>query len=139
MTTPKPAYEIAAGSFVTLELDGVRALCLKAERIGKEHTNHFLVVLEPRPEPGRMALRYIDPELPLVPVDGVSLAFSDGPERTPPEIGDAFANRTGLMLKVKDDAKSQRYCSYVEIATGLVRPRMEHGIIRLMGWSVQRL
>lgn len=139
MTEPKPAYEIAAGSFVTQELDGVRTLCLKAERVGKEHTNHFLVPLDPRPEPGRMALRYIDPELPLTPLDGVSLAFTDGAERTPPEIGDAFANRAGLMLKVKDDAKSQRYCSYVEIATGLVRPRMEHGIIRLMDWSVQRL
>jgi hypothetical protein len=135
----KPAYDIAAGTFVSIDRDGVRTVCLKVERIGKEHTNHFLIPLEPLADRQALALFYIDPEQSLVPVDGFSLVFEDGPVRTVPEFGDAFSNRQGVMLKVRDDAKSQRFCAYVDLKTGLVRPRMEHGIQRLLHWRVQRL
>jgi len=135
---PRPAFEIAAGTFVTVEAAGGRSLCLKAERVGKEHVNHFLVPLEPLDEPTALSLRYIDPELALVPVDGVGLAFADGPARTEPDVGDIFANRLGLFLKIRDDAHSQRLFAYVDVRSGLIRARMERGIERLLRWRVQR-
>jgi hypothetical protein len=139
MIDAAPAYRIAPGTLVRRPDEDSATLFLKTERIGKEHTNHFLVPLEPPPAQGTMGLTYIDPETLLVAVEGMALAFEDGPERTEPDFGDAFANRAGIMLKVRDDAKSQRLQAYVDLATGLIRPRMEHGITRLMRWRVERL
>jgi hypothetical protein len=93
---------------------------------------------EPLDEPTALSLRYIDPELALVPVDGVGLAFADGPARTEPDVGDIFANRLGLFLKIRDDAHSQRLFAYVDVRSGLIRARMERGIERLLRWRVQR-
>lgn len=135
----KPAYDIAAGTFVAAELDGRRTLCLKAERVGKEHINHFLVPLDPVGERRALKLWYIDPEEPLMPVEGVSLAFADGAENTPPDVGDAFLNAAGTLIKVIDDPRSQRMHAYVDLATGQVRARMEHSIRRLLDWQVQRI
>lgn len=134
----RPAYDVAAGSFVTAELDGRLTLCLKAERIGKEHINHFLVPLDPVDRAG-LALVYVDPERVLAPVEGVSFAFEDGPTDTRPEVGDIFLNPFGAMLKVLDDAHSQRLHAYVDVTTGQVRPRMDRHIHRLVGWSVRRI
>lgn len=131
----RPAYDVAPGCFVAAELDGRRTLCLKAERIGKDHINHFLVPLDAA-DRRSLALIYIDPEQPLSPVEGVSFAFEDGPTDTAPEIGDIFLNPFGAMLKVFDDAHSQRLHAYVDVTTGQVRPRMDRHIHRLLGWSV---
>ena len=135
----RPAYEITAGSFVAATLGGRRTLCLKAERVGKEHTNHFLVPLDPVDDRRRLALVYIDPNEELMPVDGIAFAFEDGAEETAPEIGDAFLNPAGPLLKVIDDPRSQRMHCYVDLSTGMVRARMERNIHRLLGWSVSRL
>ncbi|HSV29936.1 MAG TPA: hypothetical protein VLL76_10265 [Candidatus Omnitrophota bacterium] len=135
----RPAYEIAAGSFVAAMLDGRRTLCLKAERLGKEHTNHFLVPLDPVDDRARLALLYIDPNQELVQVDGVHLDFQDGPSETAPVVGDAFINDSGTMLKLLDDPHSQRLHCYVDLTTGMVRARMERQIRRLLSWSVGRV
>ncbi|MEW5726927.1 MAG: hypothetical protein AB1918_03790, partial [Pseudomonadota bacterium] len=100
---------------------------------------HFLVPLEPVDDRRALALVYIDPHEELIPVDGVTFAFTDGPEETPPEVGDMFANPHGSMLKVIDDPRAQRLYAYVDVATGQVRPRMERHIQRLLDWSVARL
>lgn len=135
----RPAYEIAAGSFVAATLDGRRVLCLKAERIGKEHINHFLVPLEPVADRLALALVYIDPEERLTPVEGVSFAFEDGPQDTAPAVGDAFLTPSGMLLKVNDDPRAQRMHAYVDLATGQVRARMERRLERLLVWRMQRL
>lgn len=135
----RPAFEIAAGSFVNATVDGRRTLCLKAERAGKEHTNHFLVPLDPVDDRRRLTLIYVDPNEEVAPVDGIAFAFADGPEQTAPDVGDAFLNPAGKLLKVMDDPRSQRLHCYVDLATGMVRPRMERHIQRLLAWSVSRL
>lgn len=135
----RPAHEIAAGSFVYAILDGRRTLCLKAERIGKEHINHYLVPLDPMGDRRALALVYIDPNEELAAVDGVSFTFDDGAAATAPEVGDMFLNPFGAMLKVTDDPRAQRLFAYVEIATGQVRPRMERHVERLLEWSISRM
>lgn len=135
----RPAHEIAAGSFVKATVADRPTLCLKVERVGKEHTNHFLVPVEPVGDRRALALVYIDPNEPLAPVDGVSFVLADGPAETPPEVGDTFLNSSGVMLKVIDDPHSQRLWAYVDIASGQVRPRMERHIQRLVAWSIQRI
>lgn len=136
---PRPAYDVAAGSIVAVERDGRRLLCLKAERAGKEHVNHFLVPLEPVDDRSRLALVYIDPDERLAPVEGVSFAFEDGPEGVAPQVGDAFTNPSGALLKVMDDPRAQRLHAYVDLATGQIRARMERGIHRLLTWRMQRI
>lgn len=131
----RPAFEIAAGNFVYATVAGHRTLCLKAERLGKEHVNHFVVPLDP-PAP---RLVYVDPNDEMVPVDGVGLAFHDGPQGVAPQVGDVFLNDTGTMMKLEDDPQSQRMHCYVDLGTGQVRPRMERHIQRLLNWSVSRL
>lgn len=131
----RPAYEISAGSFVSTTIAGRRTLCLKAERAGKEHVNHFLVPLDPAGD----RLVYVDPNEELAPVDGISLVFTDGAAATPPELGDVFLNDVGPMLKLMDDYRSQRMHCYVDLSTGQVRARMERHIQRLLSWSVSRL
>lgn len=132
-----PAYDVAAGRFVAVERDGRRVICLKAERIGKEHINHFLVPLEPV-ERRALALIYIDPEEPLIPIEGVSFAFADGATEVAPEVGDVFLNPFGAMLKVLDDPQSQRLHAYVDVTTGQVRARMDRKVQRLLEWSIHR-
>lgn len=135
----RAAYDVAAGSFVAVDFDGRRVLCLKAERVGKEHINHFLVPLEPVDDRKALALVYIDPDHKLAPVEGVSFVFDDGAEDTAPEIGDVFLNPFGALLKVLDDPHSQRLHAYVDITTGQVRTRMERHIHRLLVWRMQRI
>lgn len=135
----RPAHEIAPGSFVKAEIGGRPTLCLKVERVGKEHTNHFLVPLDPLDDRRALALVYIDPQEDLAPVDGVAFAFADGPEETAPLVGDMFANPHGAMLKVIDDPRAQRLYAYVDVASGQVRARMERNIHHLLHWSVARL
>lgn len=135
----KPAYDVAAGSFVAVERDGRRLLCLKAERTGKEHINHFLVPLEPVDDRLTLALLYIDPEEKLATVEGISFAFEDGPEGVAPEVGDVFTNPSGALLKVIDDPRAQRMHAYVDVTTGQVRARMERQIHRLLRWRMQRI
>lgn len=135
----RAAYDVAAGSFVAADLDGRRVLCLKAERMGKEHINHFLVPLDPVDDRKSLALLYVDPDKELAPVEGVSFAFADGAEHAAPEIGDVFLNPAGALLKVLDDPHSQRLYAYVDIATGQVRIRMERHIHRLLVWRMQRI
>ncbi|CAA7616449.1 hypothetical protein [Magnetospirillum sp. UT-4] len=135
----KPAYAVAAGTFVALELDGRRSLCLKVERVGKEHINHFVVPLEPLDDRRQACLVYVDPELPLTPVEGVSFAFEDGAEETAPDVGDIFLNPFGAVMKVLDGPKSQRLHAYVDVTTGQARARMERHIRRLLEWRLQRV
>jgi hypothetical protein len=135
----RAAYDVTAGSFVAADLGGRQVLCLKAERIGKEHINHFLVPLDPVDDRRALALVYVDPDERLVPVEGVSFAFADGAEDTAPEIGDVFLNPFGALLKVLDDPHSQRLHAYVDITTGQVRTRMERHIHRLLAWRMLRI
>ncbi|MGE5545537.1 MAG: hypothetical protein ACM33T_01465 [Solirubrobacterales bacterium] len=135
----RPAHEINAGSFVYFEVAGRRTLCLKVEREGKDHTNHFLVPLDPLDDRRTLALHYIDPEVDLVPVDGVTLDVAEGAAKVAPEVGDMFLNHVGAMLKVLDGYQSQRLYSYVDVTRGTVKPRMEHHIQHLLHWAVTRI
>lgn len=136
---PKPAHEIPAGSFVAASVAGRRTLCLKAERVGKEYINHFLVPLDPLDDRADLALVYIDPNEELAPVEGIGFTLADGPEMVAPQVGDMFVVPAGSLLKVKDDPRSQKMFAYVDIATGAVRPRMEREIRRLLDWSLARV
>lgn len=136
---PKPAEEIPGGSFVAAMVGDRRTLCLKAERIGKDYTNHFLVPLDPVEDRSALALVYVDPTDEFVPVDGVGFTLADGAELVPPAVGDIFVNAAGSLLKVIDDPQSQKMYAYVDVATGAVRPRMERAIQRLLVWSIARV
>ena len=135
---PRPAAAIAAGSFVLAELDGCRVLCLKAERRGKDHVNHFLVPLDPVPDRRALTLAYADPEAAVEPVDGISLVLTEAPGDGAPEVGDAFAVSGGTFLKLVDRPLSQRLHAYVDLATGEVRPRMDRRAGRRLVWSVRQ-
>jgi len=100
-----PAWRIEAGRFVFAELDGVRTLCLKAERQGKDHVNHFLVALEPLPRRDAMGLCYLDPDQPLSPAEGFSLTFTASAGDA--QVGDVLETEAGLWLKLLDAQSSQ--------------------------------
>ena len=42
-------------------------------------------------------------------------------------------------LKLRDEAKAQKVFAYVDLATGLIRPRMDRQTQGVMGWSVTYL
>lgn len=132
------AIDIAPGSFVTATVGGRRTLCLKVDRVGKEHTNHYLVPLEPVDDRRALALIYIDPEHEMVAVEGVSFAFADAVSGFVPEVGDAFSCAAGVFIKVIDDPQAQRMHAYVDINTGMLRPRMERHAERILDWSISR-
>lgn len=134
-----PASSVAAGSFVAVVVDGRRTLCLKVDRIGKEHVNHYLVALDPLDDRRCLGLIPLDPETETFRVEGVSFRFADGEDGRIPEVGDAFACPAGVFLKVLDDPRAQRLHTYVELATGLLRPRMERSVSRTLDWSLNRL
>ncbi|MDA8230839.1 MAG: hypothetical protein M0006_05825 [Magnetospirillum sp.] len=133
------AIDIAAGSFVAATIAGRRTLCLKVDRVGKEHTNHYLVPLDPVDDRRSLALVYIDPEDEMTAVDGISFAFADEVSGFVPEVGDAFSCAAGVFLKVIDDPQSQRMHAYVDIATGMLRARMDRHAERILSWSVSRI
>lgn len=135
----RPAHEIDAGRLVLAELDGIRTLCLKAEREGKDHVNHFLVPLEPVAERGQLRLHYLDPEDRLQPTDGYHLTFSAGQDHPDLQPGDALEVDGSLWLKVFDLPSAQRLYCYVDMACGQVRPRMERRHSRPMQWQVQTI
>lgn len=130
-----PAHDIAPGRFVTAEINGVTVLCLKTERSGRDYTNHYLIVLDPAPEYGTLALIYLDPDHPLTVIDDRVFSFAEGKAGLP-EIGDAFATLMGPHLKVQDEPKAQKVFAYVDMTTGLIRPRMERHAKTVLSWSI---
>lgn len=134
----RPAHEINAGQWVIAEVDGIRTLCLKAERVGKDHVNHFLVPLDPVIDRRQLRLHYLDPESPLTPTDGYHLSFTpqDSPDVAP---GDALKVDGFVWLKLRDLPSSQRLYCYVNMADGQVRPRMERGQNHPLQWQVQTI
>ncbi|MGE4281015.1 MAG: hypothetical protein AB7G62_15610 [Magnetospirillum sp.] len=132
-----PAWQVPAGRFVFAELDGIRTLCLKAERQGKDHVNHFLVALEPLAQRDTMGLTYLDPEQGLFPADGFSLSFS--PASGEAQVGDVLETEAGLWLKLRDAASSQRLYCFVNLAEGRIKPRLERHRHQKMEWMLQRI
>lgn len=134
----RPAHEITAGQWVVAELDGIRTLCLKAERVGKDHVNHFLVPLDPVADRRQLRLHYLDPEHGLFPTDGYHLSFTaqDGADV---ETGDALNVDGFVWLKLLDLPSAQRLYCYVNMTDGQVRPRMERRQSRPLRWHVQTI
>ncbi len=130
-----PAHQIKPGSFVTAEIAGVPVLCLKVERHGRDYVNHYLIPMGPDGDRRALALVYVDPDQPLVPVDGPALALGETSTAFP-DVGDAFATPKGPHLKLRDDAKAQKVFAYVELATGLIRPRMDRQTQGVVAWKV---
>ncbi|RAU23317.1 hypothetical protein CU669_04045 [Paramagnetospirillum kuznetsovii] len=130
-----PAFRIASGSFVLARLDGMDTLCLKAERSGRDYTNHYLIILEPPADRDAMRLVYIDPDHDLSVIADKAFAFepiaAEGPG-----VGDAFATPQGPHLKVMDEAKAQKHFAYVDMQNGLIRPRMERHAQTVLRWTV---
>lgn len=132
-----PAWQVDAGRFVFAELDGARTLCLKAERQGKDHVNHFLVALDPLLRRDAMGLHYLDPEQPLSLADGFSLAFDATVGEA--QVGDVLATEAGLWLKLRDAASSQRLYCFVNLADGRVKPRLDRHRHQKLSWRLQRI
>jgi len=132
-----PAWQVNAGRFVFAELDGIRTLCLKAERQGKDHVNHFLVALEPLARRDAMGLHYLDPEQMLFPADGFSLTFA--PANGEAEVGDVLGTEAGLWLKLRDAVSSQRLYCFVNLAEGRIKPRLERHQYQKLEWRLQRI
>lgn len=132
-----PAWQVDAGRFVFADLDGERTLCLKAERHGKDHVNHFLVALDPLGRRDAMGLCYLDPEQPLFPADGFSLAFVATTGE--PQVGDVLETEAGLWLKLRDAASSQRLYCFVNLADGRIKPRLDRHRHQKLEWRLQRI
>ncbi|CAA7623639.1 hypothetical protein [Magnetospirillum sp. SS-4] len=129
-----PAHRVPPGSLVTATVDGRAVLCLKVERPGRDYINHYLVALTA----GRrdLALIYIDPDTPLAVAEGAAIDLGEASGGYP-DIGDAFATPSGTFLKLRDEPKAQKTFAYVDLATGLVRPRMERQAGGLVAWAVR--
>ncbi len=131
--TPRKANEVPRGNGVILARNGEATICLKAEREGKEHIQHYLVTLDPlkgeRPE-----LVYIDPEDDVIDCgETFSFSMTEGGEggltaSEKADIGDIFKNGNGLFLKLEEDPKSQKMFAFIDIATGEVKRRQERGV-----------
>jgi len=134
-----PAFRVAAGQFVIAELDGKQTVCLKAERTGKDHVNHFLVPLDPVTEPRELRLHYLDPEQELRPAEGFSFNVDAAPKQAAAEVGDVLSRDGALWLKVLDDPAAQRLYCYVGLACGQIRPRMERQQYITLGWHLERI
>lgn len=132
-----PANQIKPGSFVTAEIAGGLVLCLKVERHGRDYVNHYLIPLESNGDRRLLTLVYTDPDHPLTPVDGAALAFGETSTAFP-DVGDAFVTPKGIHLKLRDEPKAQKVFAYVDLATGLIRPRMDRQTQGVIGWSVTR-
>ncbi|MGE5505765.1 MAG: hypothetical protein ACM31L_15195 [Actinomycetota bacterium] len=131
------AHRISPGTFVTATLDGAAVLCLKVEREARDYVNHYLVPVEPCADPASLALVYIDPEDGFETVEGVRLAVGE-PRSGEAGIGEVVAAGEGRYLKVLDDPRSQKLFCFVDLATGLVRPRPKRGETAVAGWTVVR-
>ena len=132
-----PAHRIAPGSFVTANLGGIPTLCLKVERHGRDFINHYLIALDPAPDRRTLTLVYLDPDQDLAVAEGAALILG---EVTPafPDVGDVFATPKGAYLKLRDEPKAQKVFAHVELATGLIRPRMDRQTQGVMSWTVTR-
>jgi hypothetical protein len=127
------AHRVPPGSIVTAALDGVAGPCLKVERPARDYVNHYLVPLTG--ERRRLALVYIDPELPLEVLTGAALELGDHGVGFP-DVGDVFRTPKGDFLKVRDEPRAQKVFAYIDLATGLVRPRMDRHAEGVAGWRV---
>ena len=130
-----PSHQIKPGSFVTAMIGGAPVLCLKVERHGRDYVNHYLVPLAAESDRRTLALVYVDPDQPLEPALGVALAFG-ATSGTFPDVGDAFATPKGVHLKLRDEAKAQKVFAYLDLATGLIRPRMDRQTQGVVAWKV---
>lgn len=136
---PRPACEIPGGRLVGAAIGGVSALCLKAERAGKGHVNHYLVPLEPLASGLRgMRLVYVDPDQPLEERAGtLALAPGEGAAEAA-QVGDVLVTEAGeAFLKVFDDELSQRLWAYVALAGGQVLRRRERRAAGLRAWRLE--
>jgi hypothetical protein len=131
-----PAHRITPGSFVTATLEGAAVLCLKVEREARDYVNHYLVPLAPCPDRRALALVYVDPE------DSFAAATArlelDTPVPGDADIGDVLVADGTAYLKLLDDPRSQKLFCFVDMATGLVRPRPKRGPTMVAGWRVER-
>ncbi|MBF0374944.1 MAG: hypothetical protein HQL39_16185 [Alphaproteobacteria bacterium] len=137
---PCPACEIPAGHLVDAAVGGAVALCLKAERAGKGHVNHYLVPLEPL-DGGLRAMRlvYVDPDSPVERRSGALIVgpLAEG-AAAPAQVGDVLVTEAGeVFLKVLDDEQSQRLWAYVDLASGQVRRRRERHAAGLRAWRLE--
>ena len=133
--------DIEGGALVRAWIDGQEHVCLKAFRVGKSHVSHFVIPLDPGPHPlTNLALVHKDPE------DRVELAGNKAklilspplPAGGLPDVGQAFINDQGTYLKVRDSDSRVRPFVYVDLATGEVRVRQEHGHLTFVQWEVER-
>lgn len=131
--TPRKANEVPCGNAVILFRNGEATICLKAEREGKEYIHHYLVTLDPlRDEVPELV--YIDPEDKVIDCGGAfSFSMTEGGEggltaSEKADIGDIFKNDNGLFMKLEEDPKSQKMFAFIDIVTGVMKPRQERGV-----------
>lgn len=141
---------IPGGTIVVTELEGVEVRCLKAQRIGRDYVHYYLVPLDPPPaDPRSLRLIYADPDSVLTVVRDAAIEIAPAEPAEPSlsalaapgsnhgvEVGDVFANQTGHFLKVFDTAKTERYHAYVDLASGLIRPRQERNVTGVFRWRL---
>ena len=121
----KKAYEIPCGNAVIVPVGDGTALCMKAERMGKEYIHHYAVPLHPHPA-AATALIYLDPEDEILDCR-TTLTFTVGGAEAgaAPGVGDVFRSDKGTFMKVHEDPKSQKMFAYLNLETGEVMRRQE--------------
>ncbi len=132
-----PAHRVSPGSFVTASLGGIPTLCLKVERHGRDFINHYLIALDPLADRRGMGLVYLDPDQELAVVEGAALVLGELAAAFP-DVGDVFSTPKGAYLKLRDEPKAQKVFAHVELATGLIRPRMDRQTQGVMSWTITR-
>lgn len=127
---------VPGGSIVVADIDGDEAMCLKAQRLGKDFVHFYLIPLDPLPaQPNGLRLVYADPEavVTVVTEAGIEIAPIDA---AAPEVGHVFDNGAGHFLKVFDTEKTERYHAYVDLTSGEVRLRQERNVGGIFVWRL---
>lgn len=126
------ADTVPSGRLVLAEVDGVTLIGLKASRRGKDHVNHYLVPLDPRPaEPLR--LRYIDYAVRVLDCTSSFAIRLEPAAGLKSEVGQAIITAAGTFIKVYETkVEGSMAFSYVDVATGEVRRRQEQGVTAVL-------
>jgi len=135
--TEAPAFAVPPGCLVRRVDDPLGLLFLKARRDAKDYVNDYLAPVQAGAD---LALVYLDPEARLAVVaerpnliEGPALELD---QSSAP--GELIRTQEGLLIKLWDDKKGARHLAYVALASGLVWPRREQGVIAIhRAWRLE--
>ncbi|MBI4968821.1 MAG: hypothetical protein HZC25_11955 [Rhodospirillales bacterium] len=135
--TEAQAFAVPPCCLVRRADDPLGPLFLKARRDAKDYVNDYLVPVQAGAD---LALIYLDPEARLAVVaERPSLVEGPVLERGQASApGDLIRTQEGFFIKLWDDKKGARHLAYVALASGLVWPRREQGLIAIhRAWRLE--